>query len=93
MRQIDFDGHEQLSKIISLSMPNEKSVKVYPTAASNILNVDSITEKADLRFYIFNILGQQVQSGVLTQTLDISALALGTYILKVGTEQIKFHKQ
>lgn len=93
LRQIDMNGKEQVSKIISLSMPNEKSLKVYPTAASNILNVDFSAEKGNLRFHIFNILGQQVQTGILTQTLDVSALALGTYILKVGTEQAKFYKQ
>jgi Secretion system C-terminal sorting domain len=93
LRQIDMDGHEQFSKIISLSMPFEKSLKVYPTTVSNVLNVDFAAEKKDSRFHIFNILGQQVQSGVLTQTLDVSVLALGTYIFKVGTEQTKFYKQ
>jgi Secretion system C-terminal sorting domain len=93
LRQIDIDRHEQLSKIISLSMPFEKSLKVYPTAVSNVVNVDFAAEKENSRFHIFNILGQQVQTGVLTQTLDVSTLALGTYILKVGTEQAKFYKQ
>ena len=93
LHQIDINGKEQFSKIISLSLPFEKKLKVYPTAVSHVLNVDFAVEKENSHFHIFNILGQQVQTGVLTQTLDVSALALGTYILKVGTEQTKFCKQ
>jgi Secretion system C-terminal sorting domain len=93
LRQIDIDGREQLSKVISLSTTSEKSLKAYPSVTSHILKVDYATEKENVHFDIFNILGQSVQSGILTQVLDVSSLALGTYILKVGTEQIKFHKQ
>ena len=65
-------------------------MKVYPTLVSNgILTVD--TEGGD--YDIYNIVGQQVQSGKTTQRLDVSALAKGTYILKVGAEQAKFVKQ
>jgi Secretion system C-terminal sorting domain len=93
LRQIDLNGQEQLSKIINLSLVREKSLKAYPSVTSHILKVDYSTEKENVHFDIFNILGQSVKSGILTQTIDVSTLALGTYILKVRTEQIKFHKQ
>ena len=93
LRQIDIDGREQLSKVISLSSTGEKSLKAYPNVTSHILKIEYSTEKENVHFDIFNILGQSVKSGILTQTLDVSTLALGTYILKVGTEQIKFYKQ
>ena len=90
LRQVDYDGLETLSKVVSVSSKGGKALKVYPTLVSNgFLTVD--TEGAD--YAIYNIVGQQVQNGKTTQRLDVSALAKGTYILKVGTEQAKFIKQ
>jgi Secretion system C-terminal sorting domain len=93
LRQIDVDGREQLSKVISLSLASKKSLKAYPSVTSHILKVDYSTEKENVHFDIFNILGQSVKSGILTESIDVSTLALGMYILKIGTEQIKFNKQ
>jgi hypothetical protein len=90
LRQIDFDGTATLSKVVSVTTKGDKHLKVYPTLVSNgFLTVD--TEGRD--YAIYNIFGQQVQSGKTTQRLDVSALAKGAYILKVGTEQAKFVKQ
>ena len=91
LRQIDFDGTETVSKVVSVVLKGKgKGLTIYPTLVSNgILSVD--TEGAD--YNIYNIVGQQVQRGKTTQRLDVSALAKGTYILKVGTEQAKFVKQ
>jgi hypothetical protein len=44
-------------------------------------------------FQILNLLGQPVWVGKTTQQLDVSHLAQGTYVLKVGTEVAKFVKQ
>lgn len=89
LRQIDNDGTETYSKVVSVNNKGGKSLKVYPTLVSNgVLTVD--TEGGD--YAIYNIVGQQVQSGKTTQRLDVSTLAKGTYILKVGTEQVKFTK-
>jgi hypothetical protein len=94
LRQIDNDGKERLSKVINLLITKEKHLAVYPNPTTQMLNIDFVerSENVKTSFHIFNILGQQVQTGSLTQTIDVSALALGTYFLKIGTEQIKFHK-
>lgn len=90
LRQIDFDGTETYSKVVSVANKGGKSLKVYPTLVSTgFLTVD--TEGGD--YAIYNVFGQQVQSGKTAQRLDVSTLAKGTYILKVGTEQAKFVKQ
>lgn len=91
LKQVDFDGTTTYSKVVSVEQKGKgKGLKVYPTLVSNgILTVD--TEGGD--YSIYNIVGQQVQSGQTTQRLDVSALAKGTYILKVGAEQVKFVKQ
>ena len=90
LNQTDNDQTSEYSKVISVTNKGGKALKVYPTLVSNgFLTVDS--EVSD--YAIYNIVGQQVQSGKTAQRLDVSALAKGTYILKVGTEQAKFVKQ
>jgi Domain of unknown function (DUF4082) len=97
LRQIDFDGTETLSKVVSVELKGKgKGLTVYPTLVSNgILTVD--TEGGQLRdFSVMNLLGQQVLSGKAPfggWGLDVSALAKGTYMLKVGSEVAKFVKQ
>jgi hypothetical protein len=91
LRQMDNDGKETLSKVISIATKsNGKGLKIYPTLVSNVLTVD-YTEGG--LFQVINLLGQQVLVGKTTQQLDVSALPQGSYLLKVGTEVAKFVKQ
>ena len=93
LRQIDFDGTETFSKVVSVANKGGKALKVYPTLVTNgILTVD--TEGVQLRdFSVTNLLGQQVLVGKTTTQIDVSSLAKGTYMLKVGSEVAKFVKQ
>ena len=91
LRQIDFDGTETVSKVVSIAQKGKgKDLTIYPNPVSNTLTVEN-TEGSD--FQVLNLLGQQVLTGKTAQQLDVSALPQGTYILKVGTEQAKFIKQ
>jgi hypothetical protein len=94
LRQIDNDGKETLSKVISISTKENNKLKVYPNPVSNVLTVET-TGTVD--YHVFNLLGQQVLSGQIpplgARGLDVSALPQGTYFLKVGAEQVKFIKQ
>ncbi len=105
LRQLDNDGSETFSKIITVVQTGSgKGLKVYPTLVSNgILSIDTDGtsgtpsargEGVQLPDYsITNLLGQQVLTGKTTQQLDVSRLSQGTYVLKVGTEVAKFVKQ
>ena len=91
LRQIDFDGTETVSKVVSIAQKGKgKGLTIYPNPVSNTLTVEN-TEGAN--FQILNLLGQQVLTGKTGQRLDVSALPQGTYVLKVGAEQVKFVKQ
>jgi hypothetical protein len=100
LRQIDNDGKETLSKVISIESKGTKGkLSVYPNPVSTHLTIEVIarneaTEGGD--FQIFNLLGQQVLTGKTPfggRGLDVSALPQGTYILKMGAEQAKFIKK
>lgn len=92
LRQIDFDGKETFSKVVSITQQG-KGLKVFPTLVTEgILSVD--TEGVQLHEYsVANFLGQQILVGKTTQQIDVSALSQGTYVLKVGHEVAKFVKQ
>ena len=94
LRQIDNDGKETLSKVIALSNSSKNQLKIYPSLTSSFLTIET-----DLTgdYQVINLFGQTVLSGKTLSSgmrgLDVSALAKGTYILKVGTESAKFMKQ
>lgn len=96
LRQMDHDGKETLSKVVSVENPpfGGRGLKAYPNPVSNILTIE--TDNVG-NFQIFNLLGQEVMTGKTPPSgaggLDVSALPQGTYFLKVGTEQAKFVKQ
>jgi hypothetical protein len=94
LRQIDNDGKETLSKVISISAKGSAKLKAYPSVTTGFLTIET-TETSD--YHIFNLFGQQVLSSrkppLGVGGIDVSALPQGTYFLKVGTEQVKFIKQ
>ena len=92
--QIDNDGKETLSKVISVERKGNNKLKVYPNPVSNVLTVErNAVPFTTSDFQILNLLGQQVMNGKATQRIDVSALPEGNYVLKVGAEQVKFIKQ
>ena len=98
LRQIDLDGTETFSKVVSVSFNKGKSLKIYPSIVSEgLLNLEMTGKGADTEgssFAIVNMFGQQMQSGKMTgQAVNVSALPNGTYIVKVGMEQARFVKQ
>jgi Secretion system C-terminal sorting domain len=90
LKQVDTDGIFEYSKVVSVSTNRTNPLKIYPSPVSTTLNIQS-ESKSD--FQILNLLGQEVLRGQTAQAVDVSALPQGNYILKVGTEQVKFVKQ
>jgi CHRD domain/Secretion system C-terminal sorting domain len=90
LRQIDFDGKESLSKVVSIASKGNKKLKIFPNPVSNVLTIE--TEENSV-VHILNLLGQEVISSNNTQRLDVSFLPRGTYIIKAGEELSKFVKQ
>ena len=90
LRQLDNDGTETFSKIVTVATKGINKLKAYPNPVLNVLTVE-YTEGS--LFQVINLLSQQVLVGKTAQQLDVSALPQGTYVLKVGTEVAKFVKQ
>jgi hypothetical protein len=94
LRQMDNDGKETFSKVISIERKETHKLVAYPNPVSNVLTI--ITDQTG-DCQVFNLLGQQVLTGKTPPSgvggLDVSTLPKGTYVLKVGTEVAKFVKQ
>jgi hypothetical protein len=94
LRQVDVDGVETLSKIISIESLNQiEALQVYPNPAFDKLMIHSAENKT-MRYSLFDAVGKHVESGQLNaqKELIISHLAVGAYLLKVGDSAIKFFK-
>jgi hypothetical protein len=92
LRQVDFDEKKVASVAVSVVAQNKntQALKAYPTPVYDYLKVE-LTESSD--FQIINLMGQIVMNGQTAQYIPVFALPKGTYILKVGSDQIKFVKQ
>lgn len=94
LRQVDFDSKETLSNVVSV-VNNSKGgkLKVYPTIAQDKLTI-SLDSNEPQTFNIYNLLGQNVQTGQLSgqKDLNINTLSTGTYLLKVNGETVRFVK-
>lgn len=59
------------------------AIKLYPNPTSSILNITSVSEKANFR--LVNLVGQEVLRGKIQNgTIDVSALTSGNYILEIS---------
>lgn len=86
LRQQDFDGKTQYSQIqeVNFSTTADWTIRAYPNPTTDQLTV-VLNGAADARVKLFNAVGQAVLTTTLAgrQTLDLSALAAGTYALQV----------
>ncbi|WP_192823136.1 T9SS type A sorting domain-containing protein [Rufibacter sp. LB8] len=104
LRQVDFDGKFEYTKIISVkskAVAIQVEAKVYPNPATDVLNltITGTTGKATVQIYgadgkLASTQEVEISTG---QVLDISTLPVGMYILKVKGEQfektLRFIKQ
>lgn len=72
----------------------KKSTLIYPNPAHNKLNFTSFPLDQNAIIKIYEIYGRQVSYYQTTQPeLDISALAIGTYIIEVKSDKINYTKK
>jgi hypothetical protein len=87
LKQMDKDGKTAYSKIVDVAFDNAQHVKVYPNPATNMVTVDAASIKA---IELYNVLGQTVNApvtfGSSSHNINTSALAKGTYTLRIVTD-------
>jgi autotransporter-associated beta strand protein len=93
LKQIDVDGSETISTIVSVEFKDKKGeLTVYPTLATDYIHVLKPADK-EASFQIVNALGQIILRGHFTNQIDVSNLQSGVYILNIDNQAIKFIKK
>ncbi len=92
LKQIDFDGAFENSRIISIVDETTGKVVLYPNPASDLIIIMNISNFQD--FSVTDILGRTVINGQYDpgNSLDISKLQTGCYFLNIQALKIKFLK-
>jgi hypothetical protein len=90
LKQVDTDGKFEYSKVVSVES-NGDGLKVYPTLVSDGLLTVQGAQSDD--FTVTNLFGQTVLIGKTSPQINVSNLAKGSYLLKIGSEVTKFLKQ
>jgi Secretion system C-terminal sorting domain len=91
LRQVDFDGKETVSKVVSVSQDQKGEVRISPNPTSDKINIilsnDDRFESTTITVY--DLIGRQVLTQKTTANaveLDMSSLAKGTYLVKIDVD-------
>lgn len=71
---------------------NSSDMSIYPNPAKHTLNI-SLVDAAGKDYVIYNVMGQVIGKGTFTESLDVTALQSGVYMLEVNTDNNKLMKR
>lgn len=91
LKQIDFDGAADYSKIISILTDDVFDVQILPNPTSGLVEVTGV--QAGI-FHVLDSNGQLVKEGMIhDDMIEISDLPKGVYFLQIITDQHVFTRQ
>jgi Secretion system C-terminal sorting domain len=88
LRQIDFDGKESLSKVVSVRQTQKGQIQISPNPTSDKVNIllSNNDRLESTTITVYDLIGRQVLTQKTTANaleLDMSNLAKGTYLVKI----------
>lgn len=95
LRQVDFDGAFDYSKIVYVNVKNSSEMVFFPTQVQSLATLQFNTEEGgDLNISIFDSLGKMIMSkafiadeGLNSYDLEIGHLAPGAYFISIEGER------
>ncbi|MDR6806347.1 hypothetical protein J2Y45_003539 [Dyadobacter sp. BE34] len=93
LKQVDADGRTDFTRIVSVRVNGNETVRVFPNPAADLITVESA--QALNRIDIFNSAGKLVQSaqtGEKAVRLNIANLPKGLYVVSVDGRELKIVK-
>jgi hypothetical protein len=86
LKQLDFDGNYEYSKIISIAQNGKNAVSIFPNPSNGVFSIVGVEELEDEQFTLINSIGQTLSISVQNDhQLDLSAYPLGVYYLRVAS--------
>lgn len=99
LRQVDFDGKETLSKIVSVSQNTKGLTRITPNPTSDKVNIqlnqNDVSNQA-ATVVLFDMTGRQVLTQKTTASvveLDLSNLAKGMYVMTVQSNNAMYQEK
>lgn len=91
LRQVDYDGRFEYSKIVSLQM-EVNDLSIFPNPASDLIQISGVED--EFLYIISDINGRIISQGVTSEkSIRISDLSEGIYILKIqSNRKTTYHK-
>lgn len=90
LKQVDYDGNSDYSKIISVEIKGSKEFKIFPSITSDKLNIQGYHQSV-ITLYRAN--GQRIQKNIANGSMDVTDLEAGAYFIKSSEEaSMKFIK-
>jgi hypothetical protein len=93
LKQVDFDGKFEYSRIVNIVLSGEEAVRIYPNPVADILNIESVTTLSPIE--ITTLEGKQVHAskpvGNSVQ-IKVSDLPQGLYFVTVNGKKYKILK-
>ena len=99
LRQIDFDGKETLSKVISVSQNTKGRISISPNPTSDKVNIQlnqNDASNATATVILSDMTGRQVWAQITTSNvlqLDLSNLAKGMYVVTVQSNNAVYQEK
>lgn len=93
LKEVDADGQSDMTRIVSVRVEGNETVRIFPNPSSDAINVES--SQALKRIDIFNSAGKLVQSaqtGEKSIRLNIAGLPKGLYVVSVDGRELKIVK-
>ena len=91
LRQVDFDGKETLSKVVSVSQSQKGKVRLSPNPTSDNVNImlSDNDPSVSTTVTVYDLVGKQVlqqKTAANALELDMSNLAKGVYLVKINAD-------
>ena len=98
LRMVDKDGKETYSAVVTVMLKSSNTITLYPVPAKDVLwlsgSAANQTGKTALLMDVQGRVLQNIRISQWPQRINVSALAPGTYLIKVeGTESMPFIKE
>ena len=98
LKQIDFDGAVEYSKLVAVSCQNNKDFDILKLSedaeTKNLILMVNASENEDFAYTLYNAVGQQiinnqssVSKGMNTLNLELSGVSQGVYFLVIKNEK------
>lgn len=101
LKQVDFNGKTELSKIVFIDFKKEKKVNLFPTISTNEINITLPEISDDVTYKILNFTGQIIQEGSFddnstTYKINVQNFSNGNYLIQIGNKSfskvLRFNK-